>query len=225
MPEHSQPKPAGRGCLFYGCLSLVVLVIVVLLTGYLTIRYAVNTMIENYTDDAPQQFEAVEISDEERTDLMNRVAEFNAAKGKTNEPVLLTLTARDINALIAREAELRDRVRVSIEDDRLTARATLPLEPFSGIPFLSKLKGRHLNGSFQVGVGLQNGVADISVVSAEVNGTAVAQTILDEIQKDPSFQRMLNDPEVRTKLNQLDWIEIKEDRIEIATGGSEPPSN
>ncbi len=225
MPEQSHPKPAGRGCLFYGCLSLVVLVLVLLLTGYLTARYVVNTAIENYTDASLPQFEAVTISASDRDDLRKRVAEFNAAKGKTNEPVQLSLTGTEINALIAEDAALKDRVRVGIEGDKLTARASLPLEPYSNLPLLSRLKGRHLNASFRVSVAVKNGAAEISLVSAEVNGAEISQAILESLEKEDSFQKTLNNPDIRKKLNQLDWIRIEDGRLEIATGGSKAASN
>ncbi len=228
MTESTQTKRAGRGCLFYGCLSLVVLVLVVLLTGYLTIRYAVNTAIENYTDPAPQQFEAISISAGEREDLLKRVAEFNAAKGLTNEPVELTLSGTEINALISESKDnpgVGDKLRMKIEGDRLLARGTLPLDQFSRLPFLSRLKGRHLNGSCEVGVELENGVAKISVVSAEVNGTPLPKEILAAIEKEMSLKKTLNNSEIRGKLDQLDWVRIEDGLLNIATGGSKPPAN
>jgi len=228
MPAHSQAKPAGRGCIFYGCLSLVVLVLVLLLTGYLTIRYVLNTGIEAYTDSSPEQFEPVAISQTERDGLLKRVGEFNEAKGKTNQPVQLTLTDQEINALIAEGKDnegLRDRVRVKLNGDELMARATIPLEQFSGYPFMSHLKGRHLNISFGVGVALEDGIAKVEIVSAEVKGTPMPKEILDALKNQTAFQKALNNPEIRKKLNQLDWIKIKDGHLQIGTGGSNASSN
>lgn len=226
ISNDSQPKPAGRGCVFYGCLTTAALAIVLLLTGYLTVRYIVNTGIENYTDSTPQEFEKIVISTAEREALLDRVAEFNEARGKTNQPVELTLTSAEINALIAEdksENKIGDSLRVKIEEDGLNARVTIPLEQFSKFPFLSRLKGRHFNGGLRIAVTLEDGNAKISIVSAEVNGDTLPEEILEAIEKEISSQKTLNNPEIRKQLDRLDWIKIEDGKIRIATGGNEPP--
>lgn len=223
MPTETK-KTSGRGCLLYGCLSLVVLVIVLLVGGYLTARYVVNTAIENYTDDTSIQFEEIVMSDADREALKNRINEFNQARGKTNQPVELALTGDEVNVLISEAKSkhvLAEKIRISIEDDKLIARASVPLEEFSKLPLLSRLKDRHLNANVNVGIALEEGVAALSIASAEVNGQPLPQEIIDAIEREMAVKDVMNDPEIRNQLNQLDWIRVEDGKLRIATGGSE----
>lgn len=224
MPIENEKKSSSKGCLLYGCLTLVVLAILLLLGGYFTARYMVNTAINNFTDDAPIVFEEIVITDAERADLKERVDEFNSAKGKTNQPVELVLSSDEINALIDDDPdkpELSDNFRINIEDGKLIAKASIPLEQFSDMFFLSRLKDRHLNANVHVGVELEDGVAAIDIESAEVNGQPLPPEIIDALKKEMAFENLMNDPKVREKLDQIDSIRVEDGKLRISTGGSE----
>jgi len=221
MPTSNKKSGSGNSCFLYGCLSLVVLAIVVLLGGYLTVRYVVNTAIENFTDDAPIEFEQVVLSETEQADLKKRVETFNAAKGKTNQPVELTLTSDEINALVQDQEKPPElsAVQIQIEDNQLVARASIPLARFSSMPFMSRLKERHLNADVRLDVSLEDGVATIEVASAEVNGEPLPPEIIDELRQEGALDEALNDPKIREQLNKLDSIKIENGQLKITTGG------
>ena len=49
-------EPVGkpkRGCVFYGCLTLLILSVVGGLTAYFGIRYALKTFVSRYTEEKP----------------------------------------------------------------------------------------------------------------------------------------------------------------------------
>src|SRR6185503_15265862 len=92
--------PKKRGCLFYGCLSLIIvgLAVATMLTiGFFIAKKKLMALVDDYTDSAPQTIETVTYPPPEREALQSRLDAFKAAidKGKTGEE--LVLNATDLN--------------------------------------------------------------------------------------------------------------------------------
>src|ERR1051325_410583 len=106
MPDPNQPPPVRkrRGCLFYGCLTCVVLLLLGCLGIFLTVLFVKNR-VNAYTDSAPIKMPAVEMSDADFKTLQQRVKTFGDAmrQGKSAEP--LVLTENDLNALILKSGD------------------------------------------------------------------------------------------------------------------------
>ena len=103
-----------------------------------------------------------------RKTLEERVKAFRTAleEGKPTEP--LVLTSDEINALIeARTAELKGKVYVTIEGDKLKGQVSIPLSDF---PSFGLTRGRYLNGEAEFKVSLQDGILLVTLDSIEVNG-------------------------------------------------------
>src|ERR1043165_3749236 len=98
-PTTSPPPRKGRGCLFYGCLTCIVLLVIMAVLAVVAVRFLKN-QVNAFTDSQPMTLPKVEMTDAEYQQLDQRVKSFGDAKekGKAAEP--LTLTERDINALI-----------------------------------------------------------------------------------------------------------------------------
>lgn len=226
MSQINTTKPAGRGCLFYGCISAIVLVLLVGLTGFFTVRYLANRMIDTYTSATPTQFETVVLSDSEKEDLKKRVTTFQESLGKTNAPAELTLTPAEINTALAENPKWKkfaENVRVDIEDDQVICRTSIPTDALAHLPFMSRLKGRFVNGDCKLTFSLNNGNPALKMVSAVVNGEPLPKEFLDSLEREASFQKMLNDPEFRRHLDQIDWVRLQSGRLEIGAGGTPEP--
>src|SRR6266436_2358034 len=96
MTTEQQPIKRRRGCLFYGCLTSCILVLVVLaglLLGYLKI-------LNSFTDTKPMPPPTVNLGEAEIAQIRQRVDAFSQdiRSGRTPNP--LTLSGDELNALI-----------------------------------------------------------------------------------------------------------------------------
>ena len=74
-PTTLSPAPKPRGCLFYGCLTSVVLLLLAGLLGFLAVRF-VRNKINSYTEAQPLKMPRVEMTDAEFQVLEQRVKSF-----------------------------------------------------------------------------------------------------------------------------------------------------
>src|SRR5258706_8798135 len=142
--ESNPPKP--RGCFFYGCLTLAVLGLLALVlgvVGYYVVKATAARWINEYTATAPAEIEKVEYSPAQMQALRARLAAFKDALDHGKPSTELTLTAEDLNALIAQEPQLQGKLFVRIDQDRIKGEISIPLETLGPL----KLQGRYLNGS------------------------------------------------------------------------------
>src|SRR5947209_5147100 len=101
---YDQPEARkGHGCFFYGCITAIVLAVLlvaaVLFTGYYFYRYAIG-LAKEYTETAPTKLPEVDMPKEERASLHERLKAFKEAVNARKPTEPLVLTADDINALI-----------------------------------------------------------------------------------------------------------------------------
>ncbi|HKS38354.1 MAG TPA: hypothetical protein VJW76_14265, partial [Verrucomicrobiae bacterium] len=171
-------KTKGRGCFFYGCLTMVILFLVVAIGGYFAVRAAVNSFVAKYTDTKPMELPKVELSKTEMEELDKRLATFKEGVEADKSVSALALSADEINALIQRNAEAKNKFSIGFEDDQVKGKISLPLGELK-IPIIGRwLKGRYLNGTAGLKPTLQNGVLIVTLQSVEVNGQTIPADIL-----------------------------------------------
>jgi hypothetical protein len=227
---NAPPMPASRkrrGCFFYGCLTLVIVAILIAVAGFFTVRYALNKVaayIEQYTDAAPAPLPAVEVTSKDYDELQERLAEFQEAMDGRKEVKALTLTAAELNALIANHASLhewKDRLRVSLEGDQVKGQVCLPLDQLAGLPGLSRLKGRYLNGSTVLKASLENGLLDVHMMSIEVKGKKPPEEVMAQLRTENLAKEIQNKPETAVNLRKLESLEIKDGKVTLK---AKPPA-
>ena len=222
------PTPARkkRGCLFYGCLTLVILAILIGVAGFFAVRYALNkvtALIEQYTDPAPVALPQAELSAGDYEQLQGRLAEFQEALDGRKEGPPLALTAAELNALIANHPstkEWKDRLRVTIDGDQVKGQVSLPLDGIANMPFLSRLKGRYLNGSTVLKASLENGLLDVHMMSLETKGVKPPEEIMAQLRAENLAKGLQNQPEIAANLRKLESLEIKDG---VVTLRAKPP--
>jgi hypothetical protein len=215
-PRGTAPKQP-KGCLFYGCLGLCVLALaglVMLYFGYQFVRSSTNKIIAQYTDTNAVDLGHVELPPEDLKALQQRISQFSQAlESKTNAQEL-TLSAEEINGLIAAEGQgqtFRDRLFVHIQNNRLQGDVSIPLQDFGPL----KLKGRFLNGAATFKVNMVNGNLDVRLDELRVNDQPLPSLLQAEFQNKNLAEEMMNDPKLRSFLNQLESVKIKDGRIII----------
>jgi hypothetical protein len=216
FPVTPAPARKKRGCFFYGCLTLVILTLLVCVAGFFAVRYALNrftALIEQYTDAAPAALPPAELPAGDYEGLQGRLAEFQEVlEGRKDGPPL-TLTSAELNALIANHAmmkEWKDRLRVAIDGDQVKAQLSLPLDRVAGLPFLSRLKGRYLNGSAVLKASLEDGLLDIHMVSLEAKGVRPPEEVMSRLRAENLAKDVQYQPEIAANLRKLNSLEVQD---------------
>ncbi len=206
-----QNPPKKRGCFFYGCLSMIVLSLVAVLLIYLGFRY-VGRVADEYTDSKPATIETVEISPARLEALQKRLAAFREVLDAQKVSEELTLSADDLNALIANEPglkDLRNKLFIIIEGDRIKGKVSIPLDKF---PVL-KLKGRFLNGTATFKASLENGSLLVMLDDLEVKGKPLPAQFLSPMKKQNLARDAQQDPKAAQAIQKFDTIRIQDGAV------------
>jgi len=223
LPTTTPPPPRkGRGCLFYGCLTCVVLLLIMAVLAFVTVRFIKN-QVNAYTDSQPMKLPKVEMTDTEFQKLDERVKAFGNAmeKGTPTEPLILT--ERDINAMIARAAnlkELADKVYVAVNGNDVTGQVSIPL---SRLGWLGK--GRYLNGEATFNVSLENGVLIVTAREIKVKGKLLPETFMSQLRRENLAKEAYKEEKNAEAIRKLDSIQVQESQVTIkARATNQPPT-
>ncbi len=202
----------GRGCFFYGCLSVVILALACAVGLYFGVRYAINRAVEQYTSATPVAIEVVQASPAEIAAVQDRFKTFTDAIRAGQPAESLSLSAKDLNLLINHAPDLpqfKDHVQVTIEGAKLKAKLSLPLDSFG----IAKLKGRYFNGAAEVNASLENGVLFVTLDALEVNGKPVPEQIMAAIRSQNLAKDVYKDARSVEVLKKLDSIQVEDGRV------------
>jgi hypothetical protein len=206
--------PRERGCFFYGCIIASVLAILLLIAvavGFYLVYRALNQLVDEYTATAPRELPSVELPADERQTLRARFDAFRKAIDAGTPAESLVLSADDINALLEDDPNLKGKIYVTMEGDKLKGQISIPLGSI-GLPMLS---GRYLNGEAELKASLSEGVLIVTLESIEVNGKKPPQQFLDSIRRQNLAQDAYKDPKNAERIRKLESIEIKDGKIII----------
>jgi len=213
----NQSNPKRRGCLFYGCIvSLVLLVLLLIAAGTATFfgYRAVENFAVQYTDTTPMPLPKAQMPPAEIERLQKRFDTFSAGvkAGKSVPP--LVLTGSEINALINNSpgmAQVRDRVHFAIEGDLVKGQVSIPLDNF----WMPGLKGRCLNGAGVFKVSLENGVLNVRAESLEVKGAPLPEKFMAELRKINLAEEVANNADVAAAIQKLETLQVKDGVVTI----------
>jgi len=199
--------PKKRGCLFYGCLSVAILALLMIALGIAAYFFGMSTAngwIRDYTDTAPAEIEKVEYTRDQMEALQARLAVFQEAMDAGTNVLELALTADDLNALIKGERRWKDKVFIRLDDNKINGEVSMPLQDFG--PF--KMNGRYLNGTASFKVALHNGVLDVRLLDVQAKGQALPSMVLNELKKNNLAQDFQNDPQTAANIAKFETIQI-----------------
>ena len=207
------PAKQGRGCFFYGCITLIVLgVLGLLATGaaMYTAYYYANKMVQDYTATAPMALPPLTITEEDRKSIDDRWKAFHEAADK-GEPAELELTANDINALISENEALKGTVFISIDGSEIGGKISFPLEKLKIRLF--GLAGRYFNGNATFTVTLEDGYLEAHVKSVEVNGKTPPENVMQQLSNENILKDVKFDDETRQKMRKIESLTVKDGKI------------
>lgn len=211
---NDQPPPKRRrGCLFYGCITGLVLML--LLVGALLFAlYQVKKIINQFTDSQPMALPTLQMSQPEIEQVRARFDAFQKALGEGQSASPLELSGNDLNALLESNTNLgsfRRKVFVSVEGDQIKGQISLPLKE-TGLPLV---KNRYLNGSAGFKISLRNGVLNVTVGSVTVKGKPVPEVYMQSLRSQNFAQGVNNDPQTMKSLEKIQSIEVTNSHLLI----------
>jgi len=113
--------------------------------------------------------------------------------------------------LIADNPDLRDKVHVDIEGDKVNGQVSFPLEGI-GLP---AFKGRYLNGKATLKVALEGGVLRVTLDALEVKGRPVPAAFIDQIRAKNLAEDAGRNPKHAEAIRKFESIQVKDGKIII----------
>lgn len=206
MANPTTPKTTLRR-LGYGCLTLVVLLLVAFAALVLIARY----MIRYYTETSPVPMLGVSLPTEERRLLKENYKAFEKAVDSGAPAPQFKITDTEINALIGDSKPLHGLIYVSTTNGQLNGQVSLPLDK-SGIPFT---KGRYLNGSCVFEASVQNGVLVVTARSIIVKGKPLPEIFMSRIRRQNLLDQVRKDPDAANAISRFENVLVEPDAVTI----------
>jgi len=218
-PIPPPPVPAKkRGCFFYGCLTSIILM-VVLLVGILVVAKFVlnrfNQYIAQYTETNSVALPTVQFSADELKAVVDKVTEFSDALDAHTKAAPLVLTGPQVNALLEARPELaqyKGQFFVSFDSNQTKAQVSLPLDKIK-VPGLNT-KGRYLNGSGTFSVSINDGLLEVNLTSLEVKGKSLPPEVLTSFQHQNLATNANKGPNTNY-FNQIESLEVTNSTLVI----------
>jgi len=195
-----------------GCLTLVILLVLGGVLVHRMAKSAVTRLAALYTDTAPTDLPKFQMADGEKRALFERVDAFAKAVKAGKSDQTLSLSARDINALIQNSPELAGRLVVEIEDERIRGDASFPLDQLSS---LDPLKGRWLNGSVGLSVSVVAGRPVVFMETLTVRGKPVPEQLMSAIRSRNLADQAIKNPKAAQILQHIEKVTVEDRRVVI----------
>jgi hypothetical protein len=215
-PDEVPPQPVKKkkrhGCL-WALLICFVLMIVLAVTGLLVVRSLWKSAVRTYTATAPVPIPVLETSKEEAKAISDRAKKFfeDLQAGKLVEP--LTLTAEDLNRLIAASGsnQLAGKLFVTIADGKVKGRMSFSLDKTGR----ADLMGRWLNADVTLRATLEGG--ELRVVAEEIaaNDKSIPGIVLNQLKQRNLADEFMNNQDTYAALQLLDSITVTNDAIVV----------
>jgi hypothetical protein len=208
-----QPPKPRRGCVFYGCITGAVLLVIMLGALLLGLHY-VKRMVMRFTDPKPKELPTLQMSPAEMAQAKERFDSFLQAVREHHPTKPLTLTADDLNALIASGGDQqgwKGKIYVSLDGDQLKGDLSVPLQDLG----LSMFKSRYLNGTATFNLSFRDGRLSVTPQTIQVRGEPLPEIYLREIRKQNLAFAFTNDPAAAAVLKGLEEIQVKEGKLVV----------
>ena len=155
------------------------------------------------------QLPKVEMPEEQRKALKDRVEAFRKAvnAGTPIEP--LVLTSDDLNVLISENEDLKGSIYVTVEGDEVKGKVSFPLDKLN----VGMVRGRYLNGEADLKASLKDGVLIVTLDSIEVNGKKPPEEFLQGMRQQNLAKDAYKDQETANMMRKLESLEIKDGKI------------
>lgn len=211
-------QPSGkRGCFFWGCLTMGIVVVIGVVGAVFTVRSVYNR-IKGLVADAPAEIRVFEPTEAQAEAIKQKWLGF-AEAALSGEAKAFEFTEDDLNAAVAVDdaplAELQGKAYFAMAGDELSAEVSMPLDEMG-------LEGKYLNG--RVALAVRQGAGGVSLFITDVR--IGKETLPGFIMKELSSEDLLADLDNVTvetdegpkQVNMRAEIDKYIDRVEVADG-------
>lgn len=213
-PVTAPDQKKGRGCFFWGCASLLVIMAVVVTGIFLTSIYVYKTkirpLVSDYTSTQSVTLPVVELSEGELTDARQRLENFQEA-ARSHQQTSIELTAREINGLINSNPEFREakgKIYVTLDNDRIGGEVSMPLDAFF-------LRGHYLNGRVVLGVTTDQNGLRVTIEHLELNGKTASPEVIEQLRSTNLAEHTSKDPQVRELITRIREVAVNNGVLKI----------
>lgn len=210
--SHPQSPPKRkRGCVFYGCITVIVLGIAAVISIWLLVSQVVKPFFGQYAAEQTVALAPSAVTPERVSEVSARVKAFGDAIVAHRAPEPLVLEGADLEALIGARPEFAPfakYVRVNPKSDRLQGELAFPLDDFG-------FTGKFLNLSGTFKASLEDGLLVVTAESFLVNGSPLPEAVATELSSQNLVGELARDPVVARAIRELRTIEVKDSRVVI----------
>jgi hypothetical protein len=212
-----------KGCLFYGCLTIAILSLAVLIGGGVGMYFLyqkAEAFVDQWGSPEPMELPEVRYTDTEMEQFEERLRIFSEGLAEGKPTVPLTLKGEDLNMLLASSDGLErvsKGIRARVEGDQVKGQVSLKLGDL-GAPFF---KDRYMNGEVAFKVSLAEGQLIVHVTEVVVNGEALPEEYLAPLKKENLAQGVTQNPELTETLKKLESIDVDNNVIRVVPKPSE----
>ena len=205
MQEQQQEPKKQRGCFFYGCLTLLILV--VLGAGLFSYGiYKLYNKAYEFTSGQPAQLPDLKITDAEMQQVKQKFEDFRQAL-KNKKAQDLILTQRELNALVSSSPEFKGKVHFTIEDNQIKGKVSIPMGQIPGF------SGRYFNATANFDASLENGILIVTIQKASVKGKEVPEEIMERVRQENLAKDIYKNKENAEMLRKFKSIKIQDGAI------------
>lgn len=219
-PPPARPRPQGRGCWFYGCLIAVVLLLVVIATAVGTAWWVKRNTIAGPMD-------PVVLTEPEETALEQKLERLGGPRRDTGpeppgsptgamtvplddefarRPVIIT--EREINGLIGHNTDLADKVRVSLNQDRIDVRVHFPIPEEAPV-----LGGQVFRLNLRTRLVLRDRRLQLTLEEVAIGGIPIPNAWIQDAKGRDLLAQYQEDERLRTLMEGIEHLEIQDGQI------------
>lgn len=213
-----QKTPTGEFSPFYGCaiMSLAALTFGGIIAFSAYSLFSQDKAIAAFASEAPIKLPAVELSPEARAALEKKLTDF-ASTTKAGQPVELTLSISDLNALILIAPDTgygtyTDLVRLESFDPKKSTVSGQVSLPMNNVKFWENKK-RYLNGQITFHLYIHAEGIDAKVVDVKVPGKEVAEGFITGMEIWPWVAPYRKVEPVGTTLKAIQKVTVTADAV------------
>ncbi len=206
------PKKSGRGCWFYGCTTVAVIAVLLVVGGI----YGANRAYKwarSFTSAEPAVFPQPSITGQDLDVLKQRYGRFAIALEEGTASGPLVLTGEEINALVAASSQTNfaGGLHVSIDNGNLVGQISLPIGEI--FPIFS---GRYLNATAKINASIENGLPIVTMDEVSANGKPLPGFLSEAFREENLVKGVYEDAEAMARIRRIDSLRVDGNRLIVS---------